>query len=139
MHFCDPIHLEYRKLTIAKGIRTMWKACFLGFILVGAPAIAVAEYSKINGKTEFLKVVQGKTLSRPLVKLQVSQAGDITGRGASWDVIGKWKWQNGYFCRNLVWGGTELGYNCQEVGLSNGKLRFTSDQGQGQSAEFKLR
>ena len=116
----------------------MVKFCAIALMLLAGPSFA-ANYTKISDKAEFLKLVQGKTLTRPLVKLEVSSAGSITGKGASWDVNGKWTWDNGYFCRNINWGGTELGYNCQEVGLSNGKMRFTSDQGRGQSAEFKLR
>jgi len=116
----------------------MLRFCAFAIALVATPAFA-ANYTKINDKAEFVKLVNGKTLTRPLVKLQVSSAGSIKGRGATWDVEGKWTWKNGYFCRNLNWGGTELGYNCQEVGLSNGKVRFTSDQGKGDSAEFKLR
>jgi len=116
----------------------MLRLCALAIALVATPAFA-ANYTKINDKAEFVKLVQGKTLTRPLIKLQVSPTGRIKGKGANWDVNGKWTWANGYFCRNLNWGGTELGYNCQEVGHSNGKLRFTSDKGQGESAEFKLR
>lgn len=117
----------------------MWKFLALSIAMLASPAVAATEYTKITNKTEFVKLVQGKTLTRPLIKLEVTPAGNISGRGASWDMNGKWTWQNGYFCRNLNWGGTELGYNCQEVGLSNGKMRFTSDKGRGQSAEFRLR
>ena len=117
----------------------MWKIFAVAIALLVSPAFAATGYTKINDKGEFLKLVRGKTLTRPLIKLEVSSAGSISGRGASWDVNGKWTWQNGYFCRDLNWGGTELGYNCQEVGLSNGKVRFTSDKGRGRSAEFRLR
>ena len=117
----------------------MWKISAFLIAFLAVPALAATGYTKINNKAEFVNLVKGKTLTRPLIKLEVSSAGSIKGRGASWDVNGKWTWQNGYFCRNLNWGGTELGYNCQEVGLSGGKLRFTSDQGKGQSAEFRLR
>jgi hypothetical protein len=117
----------------------VWKICAFIFALVAVPAFGSAGYTKIDNKSEFLKLVQGKTLTRPLVKLNVSSAGNISGRGATWDIEGRWRWENGYFCRNLVWGGEELGYNCQEVGLSDGKIRFTSDQGTGNSAEFRLR
>lgn len=117
----------------------MWKSLVILFALVVGPALASAEYAKITDESEFLKLVQGKTLTRPLVKLRVSAEGQITGKGASWDVSGKWTWYNGYFCRDLNWGGTDLGYNCQEVGLSNGRIRFTSDQGRGRSADFLMR
>ena len=117
----------------------MWKYLALIITLLAVLSMSAAGSTKIDDKSEFLKVIKGKTLTRTLIKIRVSSAGSISGRGASWDLNGKWTWKNGYFCRNLIWGGTELGYNCQEVGLSNGKLRFTSDQGRGDSAEFKLR
>jgi hypothetical protein len=104
--------------------------------LVSLPASA--EYAKVTEKSEFLRLISGKTLTRPLVKLQVTPDGRIEGRGARWDVTGGWSWQNGYFCRDLFWGGDALGYNCQEVRAENGRLRFTSDKGEGRTAVFRL-
>jgi hypothetical protein len=98
-----------------------------------------AEFAKVTSEVEFKTLVSGKILSRPLVRLQVDPSGAISGKGAAWDVTGSWTWQNGYFCRSLEWGGDDLGYNCQEVTASAGKIRFTSDQGSGDSADFNLR
>jgi hypothetical protein len=117
-------------------IMSLKTALLAGFALLAAPASA--EYAKISGKDEFMQIVQGKTLTRPLVKLQVSPQGQISGTGVRWEVTGNWSWQDGYFCRDLFWGGSELGYNCQEVGVSEGRIRFTSDRGAGDSAEFRL-
>lgn len=100
---------------------------------------AAAELSVIESASEFKRLVSGKTLTRPLVKLTVSPSGGISGRGAAWPVTGSWTWKNGYFCRSLEWGGDDLGYNCQQVQASEGRIRFTSDQGKGDSAEFSLR
>ena len=105
----------------------------------GAGTPAVAELTKVNSAEEFKTLISGKTLTRPLVKIKVSPGGAISGRGAAWDVTGKWTWKNGYFCRSLEWGGDDLGYNCQEVKASGQKIRFTSDQGSGDSADFSLR
>lgn len=105
--------------------------------LLTAPA--AAEFAKIEDADTFRSVVTGKTLSRPFVKLQVAPKGTISGKGLSWPVTGNWTWQNGYFCRDLTWGDSELGYNCQEVGLKDGKIRFRSDRGTGDYADFSLR
>ncbi|MEQ6249803.1 dihydrodipicolinate reductase [Sulfitobacter sp. HNIBRBA3233] len=105
--------------------------------LCAAPA--AAELSKIDSAADFKNIVTGKTLTRPLVKLEVSPDGAISGQGAAWAVSGQWTWENGYFCRSLEWGGDDLGYNCQEVRVSGDRIRFTSDQGTGDSAEFTLR
>ncbi|MEP2919914.1 dihydrodipicolinate reductase [Sulfitobacter sp.] len=100
---------------------------------------AFAEFSKVDSADAFKNIVEGKTLTRPLVKLQVGTNGSISGTGAAWPVTGDWTWEGGYFCRSLEWGGDDLGYNCQEVQAHGDKIRFTSDQGSGDSLEFNLR
>ncbi|UWR11116.1 dihydrodipicolinate reductase [Sulfitobacter mediterraneus] len=100
---------------------------------------AIADFQKVSSRAEFVALVDGKTLSRPLVRLQVSSDGRISGRGATWDINGRWQWKGGYLCRSLEWGGDDLGYNCQEVRVNGQRMRITSDRGTGDSAEFKLR
>lgn len=106
--------------------------------LLAAPA-AHADFAKVERVEQFVSLVNGKTLKRPFVRLRVTPDGGISGTGAAWEVTGNWKWQDGYFCRDLYWGGDDLGYNCQEVKVSDGRIRFTSDKGAGDSAEFRLR
>ena len=100
---------------------------------------AWADFQAVKTRSEFLALVSGKTLTRPLVRLQVRPDGRITGRGATWDVTGRWQWKGGYLCRSLNWGGDDLGYNCQEVRVNGNRMRITSDRGSGQSADFRLR
>lgn len=99
---------------------------------------ASADLAKVSDRDTFVDLVAGKVLSRLFVELQVTPDGDIAGRGMQWDVTGDWSWQDGYFCRDLYWGGDELGYNCQEVRAGGDRIRFTSDRGAGESAEFRL-
>ena len=99
---------------------------------------AFAEFQQVTSRSDFVALVGGKTLTRPLVKIQVLPDGRIAGKGASWDVTGKWSWENGYLCRSLEWGGDDLGYNCQEVKTDGARVRITSDKGTGQSADFRL-
>lgn len=103
------------------------------------PQAAMAELKRIENKSEFVQLVQGKTLSRPLVSLTVTPDGKITGRGATWDITGSWDWKNGFFCRDMNWGGDDLGYNCLAVLANGSEMRFIADQGAGQSADFRLR
>ncbi|MGY9047222.1 hypothetical protein P775_11795 [Puniceibacterium antarcticum] len=105
--------------------------------MVSAEA-ALAEFTKISQRDQFVQLVDGRTLSRTLVSLQVTPDGAISGTGAVWDVTGQWSWQDGFFCRNLNWGGDDLGYNCQEVAVNGAAIRFTSDRGAGKSADFRL-
>ncbi|WP_439521563.1 dihydrodipicolinate reductase [Marivita sp.] len=108
-------------------------------VVFALPTMAAAELKRIESKTEFVQLVAGKTLARPLVRLQVNPNGQISGRGATWDVTGSWTWQNGFFCRDLNWGGDDLGYNCQAVLADGSDLRFVADQGAGDAADFRLR
>lgn len=104
-----------------------------------AAAPAAAEFAKVNDESQFRTLITGKKLTRPLIELEVTPTGDIKGRGARWEVTGSWVWQDGYFCRDLFWGGDSLGYNCQEVAVTDGRIRFTSDRGNGSSADFRLK
>ncbi|WP_300060153.1 dihydrodipicolinate reductase [uncultured Roseobacter sp.] len=106
-------------------------------LLVASPA--AAEFAKVDSQEEFISLIQGKELRRPFVRLEVSREGEISGMGAAWAVTGNWTWQDGYFCRDLFWGGDPLGYNCQEVRAHDNRIRFTSDRGAGDSADFRLR
>lgn len=107
--------------------------------MIGLAAPAWAEFQQVTSKAAFMALMEGKELTRPLVKLRVLPDGRIAGSGASWEVSGKWTWENGYLCRSLEWGGDDLGYNCQEVKTNGTRVRITSDKGTGQSAEFRLR
>lgn len=116
-----------------------WIAQTAFAIGIVAASPAFAEFAKVTDAEFFRQLVSGKVLTRPLVRLEVSPKGAISGRGAAWDITGRWTWQDGYFCRDLNWGGSELGYNCQEVQINRDRIRFTSDKGAGDSAEFRLR
>ncbi|MEM6888954.1 MAG: dihydrodipicolinate reductase [Pseudomonadota bacterium] len=108
--------------------------------LAVAGTAAHAEFAKIDRVEDFISVVQGKELRRPLINVEVLTDGEISGEGAGWPVTGQWTWRDGYFCRDLFWGGDELGYNCQQVDVRGENwIRFTSDRGAGRSAEFRLR
>ena len=101
--------------------------------------LAFAEFSIIYQREEFIEAITGRELKRPLIKLSVSETGRINGSALTTPLSGTWKWQDGYFCRDLFWGKRDLGYNCQQVSLKDDKIRFTSDQGQGDFADFTLR
>ncbi|MGD9293584.1 MAG: dihydrodipicolinate reductase [Roseobacter sp.] len=106
---------------------------------LSAAVPAAAEFSKIDSEDAFVALIAGKELKRPFVNLEVTPDGEISGYGAAWPVTGKWTWDNGYFCRDLFWGEDALGYNCQEVMATGDRIRFTSDKGQGDYADFRIR
>jgi hypothetical protein len=112
----------------------------LALSVVALPATA-QNYTPVTDKAAFLAALGGKNLSNRLygVNLTVSPNGTISGTGAGWDITGTWSWQNGYFCREMDWGGDPIPYNCQLVEIAGGDMRFTTDQGAGDSAAFTLR
>jgi hypothetical protein len=52
---------------------------------------------------------------------------------------GSWIWEDGHFCRDMDWSGTEIDYNCQLVEVSGNRIRFTTDQGAGDDAVLRIR
>jgi hypothetical protein len=118
---------------------TALKSISLAAALAVAPLAAMAEFAPIKSKSEFLQKISGKNLTMLGIKVQVTPNGKIAGNAMGWDVMGSWKWAGGYFCRDLAWGGDDLGYNCQAVSVSGNKIRFQSDKGTGQSADLRIR
>lgn len=103
-----------------------------------APAVA-DDFKPVTAKSEFVNLIDGRELTSLGVRLSVSPAGAIKGSAFGYDVRGAWRWQGDYFCRDLAYGSTDLGPNCQLVLVKGDTLRFVSDQGQGQSADLRLR
>lgn len=109
-------------------------------MIVAAPVWADG-YSRISDRDQFLGTVVGKELRMwPLgISLRVEPDGEIKGNALGWDVTGTWEWRDGYFCREMDWSGYPIPMNCQLVEAEGAKVRFTVDQGRGDSASFSLR
>ena len=105
---------------------------------VGAPVMAES-FKKVTNKSEFVNIISGRKLTRLGIQLSVSPGGAIQGKAFGQPVTGAWRWQGNYFCRDLFYGQRDLGPNCQEVKVNGATIRFTSDQGSGQSADLRLR
>lgn len=112
---------------------------FFAALVLGLAAFPAAAFERITSPDEFNQIVVGRELTRLGISLQVGAQGIVTGDGLGWPVTGEWRWQDGYFCRTLDWGGSDLGYNCQTVLRNGNRVRFIADQGQGRSADFRLR
>lgn len=114
-------------------------ALALTLALAATPAIAES-YVPVSDQATFVSLVDGKLLRNRLygVRLNVLPSGEITGAAVGWDITGTWSWQNGYFCREMSWGGDPIPYNCQLVEVSGNSIRFTVDQGEGDAASFRM-
>lgn len=110
-------------------------------LCAAAPAFA-DEFVTVSDESTFRTLMEGRELRLGVVglALSVNPDGTIAGRAAGFPVTGTWAWQDGYFCRQMDWSGTEIPYNCQLVEAQGTEvMRFTVDQGAGDAAEFNLR
>ncbi|MDJ1016460.1 MAG: dihydrodipicolinate reductase [Paracoccaceae bacterium] len=106
-------------------------------IVITTPALAEG-FQRVIDRDGFMSLVENRDLRRFGIRLQVRDAGAITGRAFGQKVTGAWNWDDGFFCRDLFVGGDELGANCQLVEIRGNTMRFTSDMGQGIYADLKL-
>ena len=111
---------------------------FLFFLCLSAQAFSDGKFNKIASEINFLEIVDGYTLVRPLIKLVVQNDGSISGKAAFRSVHGNWFWDNELFCRTLFWGERDLGLNCQLVQHNGKTVRFTADEGTGAFADFRI-
>jgi hypothetical protein len=111
------------------------------FVLATALPAAADGFQPVKEKDRFLDLVEDRELRIGLynLSLNVKPDGSIAGSALGWDITGNWSWKDGYFCREMDWSGTAITYNCQLVEAEGEKLRFTVDQGKGDSATFRLR
>jgi hypothetical protein len=113
-------------------------------LILATPAVpAMAQsYVPVKDQSTFVSLIQGKELRNFFygVRLSVLDNGHIAGAALGWDIKGTWSWQDGYFCREMSWGGDPIPYNCQLVEVNgDDRLRFTVDRGAGDSASFRIK
>lgn len=115
----------------------------LCILTLAAPPLAAAEdFKPVKEKDRFLDLIKDRELRIGLYNLSINVLPDgrIDGSAMGWGITGQWTWKDGYFCREMDWSGMEIDYNCQLVEAQGAeKLRFTVDQGRGDSATFRLR
>jgi hypothetical protein len=115
----------------------------LVLLMIALPGLAAAEgFEPVREKARFLDLVKDRVLKIGLYSLSINVRPDgrIEGSAMGWAITGNWAWKDGYFCREMDWSGTEIAYNCQLVEVHGAeKVRFTVDQGKGDSAVFRLR
>ncbi len=112
-------------------------------LLLVLPMTAAAnEFVPVRDKSAFLTLVKDRVLRIGIynLSLTVLPDGRIEGSALGWAITGSWDWKDGFFCRQMDWSGMKIDYNCQLVEAQGAdKMRFTVDQGAGDSAVFRLR
>ena len=110
----------------------------IALTVLAGPALANG-FQRIEDRDRFIGLVEGRDLTRFGISLKVTDGGQIAGSAFGQKVSGRWDWSGRYFCRDLYLGGKPLDtQNCQTVEVRGDTLRFTSDRGQGDSAELRL-
>ena len=108
-------------------------------VLLLATPVFAESFKPVTSRDSFVSLMQNRELTRLGISLTVTPDGRIDGRAFGLDVSGAWRWQSGYFCRDLYWGSKNLGPNCQAVKVQGQTVRFISDQGTGEYADLTLR
>ena len=103
-------------------------------VIFAGPAMA---FERVTDRDAFTILMAGHDIKRPLVRLTVTDNGQIAGRGFGRAITGEWQWLDGYFCRSMNWGREPLPYNCQAVYADGVNIRFRSDKGTGDYADFR--
>ena len=67
-------------------------------LVIAFPATA---FERVSDAREFARLIEGRVLTRVGLRRQVSTEGQISGRGFGYPVTGAWRWENGFFCRDL--------------------------------------
>ncbi len=104
----------------------------------GSPAVA-QEFRAVTDESEFRELTAGRELRRFGIRLEVLPQGDIVGRGFGYQVTGDWQWGESFFCREMAYGSNAISHNCQLVAINGDTIRFISDRGEGEHADFRLR
>jgi hypothetical protein len=104
-----------------------------------AGMVAASEFKPVLSRAQFVDLIAGRTLTRFLVRLDVSPEGRIGGSAFGTQVTGDWHWQGNSFCRTLRFGSEEFKLNCQSVFVRDNTLRFIADEGKGDQADLTLR
>lgn len=119
----------------------MLRTLLIAALMAGAgaaPGIA-QDFRAVTDESEFLDLTAGRELRRFGIRLEVMPRGEIVGSGFGYPVTGDWQWGENYFCREMAYGSNPIPYNCQLVAVRGDTIRFISDRGEGDHADFRLR
>ena len=95
-----------------------------------AVSIAGADERQITNKEEFMRLVAGKKHNNQNGYIVARKDGFLTGNfGKHGEVSGAWDWKDQLYCRSVVVGTRNFGYECQPILISGNKVSYVRKNG----------
>lgn len=110
----------------------LWPAAFV--VAGAATSVQAAGFKRIKTAADFKAKIVGKTLSVGKSTFIVQPDGSLTGSTPTGKVVGKWNWQQGFYCRALRIGKKNFPSDCQLVRFNGDEVVFVRQQGKGDSS-----
>lgn len=95
------------------------------------------EYT-ITTEKEFRTYVAGKKATSQSGYATSHEDGSITGNFNGQDLTGNWTWEGEYYCRTVMLGDKDLGHDCQVVVVSDDKVTFIRNKGEGNRGNYRI-
>ena len=114
-------------------VRTgMISGLIASFVLISP--VQAESLKRIRKAADFQAMVVGKTFGDDVTTMVVTADRKISGKFQNDNIVGAWKWSNGYFCRNVNVGQRAMGNDCQLVKADSTEVSFTREKGKGKVA-----
>lgn len=113
--------------------------CATVFGIILATGATASEFKRIETKAEYLNVVAGKRMVAEWGWVTAAADGNLTGKVNGQAAQGKWDWKNGFWCRTISFGSTNMPRNCQAIFVSGDNLVSIRDKGQGKQTRMKIK
>lgn len=97
-----------------------------------------AGWTRIDTENAFADAFAGKTFAGEGIMFTLHADGRITGSVGPARLVGRWHWQDGYFCRTATLDGEDLGLDCEVIEHRPGAMRYTRDKGHGAASVVRI-
>lgn len=92
----------------------------------------------MKDRDDFLKQMQGKTISQFGRWMRFDDLGQVKGRVWGRPLMGNWDWRDGQLCKRVFHGTIDQGETCGLVRSSGATLLIIPDKGQGPQERYQI-
>ena len=140
--YASLVSYRWREFEMNAPLRRFIVVGFTLFVLVASQAAlyvpeSSGEYT-ITTEKEFRTYVVGKKNVSKSGYSIIHRDGSITGNFRDMEMTGNWTWEGEFFCRSVQLGGKDLPDDCQVIIVSDDKLSFIRNKGEGKRANFRM-